>query len=113
MGSVTIGNREETMKKIMTITLGLAFALAANAPATGQVSLDVAKITCWQFVTYKITNPQFIAVWISGYRHGKEGNTIIDPPSLVANATKMQEYCTKNPDVPLMQAVETVLGEKD
>ena len=103
------------MNRSMAIALGLALALAlsANAPAMAQVTLDVAKITCWQFVTYKITNPQLIAVWISGYRHGKEGNTIIDPSTLVANATKMQEYCTKNPDVPLMQAVETVLGEQD
>ena len=101
------------MNKIMTIALGLASALTGHAPALAQVTLDVAKITCWQFVTYKITNPQLIAVWISGYRHGKRGNTIIDPPTLVANASKMQDYCTKNPDVPLMQAVETVLGKQD
>jgi len=101
------------MKKIMTIALGLASALTVNAPAIAQVTLDVAKITCWQFATYKITNPQLIAVWVSGYHHGKQGNTIIDPSTLVANASKMQDYCTKNPDVPLMQAVETVLGEKN
>jgi hypothetical protein len=36
---------------------------------------------------------------------------MIDPPALVAKATKMQEYWTKNPDVPFMQAVEMVLKE--
>ena len=74
------------------------------------MSLDVAKITCWQFATYKVANPNYIAVWVSGYFHGKVGDTTIDPPAVLANATKMQEYCTKNPDVPFMQAVETVLG---
>ena len=98
------------MNKIMTIASGLALALAASAPATAQVTLDVSKITCWQFATYKIANPNYIAVWVSGYFHGKVGDTTIDPPAVLANATKMQEYCTKNPDVPFMQAVETVLG---
>ena len=98
------------MNRIMTIASGLALALAASAPATAQVTLDVSKITCWQFATYKIANPNYIAVWVSGYFHGKVGDTTIDPPAVLANATKMQEYCTKNPDVPFMQAVETVLG---
>jgi hypothetical protein len=92
-----------------TFLLGLALMLTAS-PAGAQVTLDVSKITCWQFVTYKVTNPNYIAVWVSGYFNGKVGNTTIDPPAVVANATKMQEYCTKNPDVPFMQAVETVIG---
>ena len=83
------------MNRIMTITFGLALALAASAPATAQVTLDVSKITCWQFATYKIANPNYIAVWVSGYFHGKVGDTTIDPPAVLANATKMQEYCTE------------------
>ncbi|HEX2447285.1 MAG TPA: HdeA/HdeB family chaperone [Methyloceanibacter sp.] len=90
--------------------LGLALLLTAS-PAGAQVTLDVSKITCWQFVTYKVTNPNYIAVWVSGYYHGKAGDTTLDPPAVVANATKLQEYCTKNPDVPFMQAVETMLKE--
>ena len=97
------------MKSITMIVLALGLSLGVNSAATAQVSLDVSKITCWQFVTYKITNPQFIAIWVSGYYHGKDGDTVVDPPAVVANAKKMQEYCTKNPDVPFMQAVETVI----
>jgi acid stress chaperone HdeB len=101
------------MKTITAVVAGLALAFALASPGRAQVSLDVAKVTCWQFATYKVTNPQFIAIWVSGYYHGKEGDTVIDPPALVANASKMQDYCTKNPDVLLMQAVEAVLGKKD
>jgi hypothetical protein len=99
------------MNKVVFV-LG-ALALGASLPARAQVTLDVSKITCWQFVTYKVTNPQFIAIWMSGYHHGKRGETVIDTQALVANATKMQDYCTKNPDVPFMQAVEIVLGERN
>ena len=99
------------MRTITTIMLGFAFACVASTPGRAQVSLDVDKVTCWQFVTYKVTSPQNIAIWVSGYFHGKRGETTIDTQELVAKAAKMQEFCSKNPDVPLMQAVETVLKE--
>ena len=72
--------------------------------------LDVAKITCEQFTGYKITNPQNIAMWLSGYYNGKRGNTILDAQGLNANVKKLQSYCIKNPKTLVMQAVETVLG---
>jgi acid stress chaperone HdeB len=99
------------MKSIIALMLALGLSDCLNSGASAQVSLDVSKITCWQFVTYKITNPQFVAIWVSGYYHGKVGDTTLDPPALAANATKLQEYCTKNPDVPFMQAAETVLKQ--
>lgn len=93
-----------------TALLGLVLVAWAGAfEARAQVTLDVSKVTCWQFVTYKVTNPNYLAVWVSGFHHGKSGNTVIDMPKLVANADKLIEYCTKNPDVPMMQAAETVL----
>ena len=98
------------MKSVTAMMIALGLGLGFGE-ASAQVTLDVSKITCWQFATYKVTNPQYISIWVSGY-HGKAGDTRIDPPTVVANATKMQEYCTKNPDVPFMQAVETVLGPK-
>ena len=80
--------------------LWVILALITNSPSSAQVTLDVSKITCWQFATYKITNPQYISIWVSGYYHGKAGDTMIDPPTVVANATKMQEYCTRIPTFP-------------
>lgn len=95
------------LKRIATIVI---LALVASSPLRAQVLLDVSKITCWQFATYKVASPQSIAIWVSGYHHGKRGDTVIDTQGLVANADKLAEYCTKNPDVPFMQAVETILG---
>jgi hypothetical protein len=43
------------------------------------MTLDVSKISCEQFSGYKITDPQKIAIWLSGYYHGKQGSTILDP----------------------------------
>ncbi len=100
------------MKTIFTSLLVLALTLSATS-ASAQVLLDVSKITCWQFVTYKVTNPRLIAIWVSGYYHGKRGDTVVDTQDIEAKADKVEEYCTKNPDVPMMDAVETVLGAKN
>ncbi len=98
------------MKKSASLIVGLAFALIANSAARAQVTLDVTKITCRQYVTYKISNPKYIAMWISGYYHGTREDPIVDTQALSANAKKLQDYCLGNPDVLLIKAVETLPG---
>ena len=93
------------------VILGLIFATAVPV-ARAQVTLDVAKISCEQFTGYKITNPQNIAVWLSGYYNGKRDNTVLDTQNLVTNAKKLRDYCIRNPQTPVMHAVET-LFDKD
>ena len=72
--------------------------------------VDVSKITCDQFATYKIENPEYIAIWLSGYYHGTRGDMKVDIQTLSADAKKVEVYCLSKPDVPLIQAVKTVLG---
>jgi acid stress chaperone HdeB len=93
------------------VSVFLAFAL--GAPAAAQVSLDVAKIDCGQYLSYKVANPKNIAIWLNGYHHGKRGDTVIDTQQLDEDADKIQQYCAENPNTPLMQAVETVIGPRN
>jgi acid stress chaperone HdeB len=88
----------------------MALLLGPSSPLSAQVTIDVAKIDCQQFATYKIAHPDRIAIWLNGYFHGKRGDLIVDTRELAGNTDKVQEYCLKNPDVPLMQAVETLFG---
>ncbi len=100
------------MCKVLSIVLcACGLALATSVPAQAQVTLDVSKITCWQYVAYKVTNPKYLAVWLSGFRHGKGGDTIVDMQAVVENAAKLEKYCGQNPDA--LQAAETVLGRQD
>jgi hypothetical protein len=96
------------MKKIAVAGLVLALCVSVVV-AHAQVMLDVSKISCAQFVTYKVTNPKYLAVWLSGFHHGRSGDTTVDMQTLVANADKLVEYCLKNPNVQMMQAAETIL----
>ncbi len=93
--------------------VGLTVCLMAIAPAArAQVTLDVSKVTCSQFAAYKITDPKYIAIWVSGYYHGLRGEMMVDTQRLVANADKLENYCLKNPDTLLLKAVEAALGKQ-
>jgi acid stress chaperone HdeB len=91
------------------ITISLGLLLVGSSPLAAQVTLDMSKLTCEQFATYKVTNPKYLSVWLSGFDHGKRGDVVIDMQQLVANTDKLEDYCLKNPDVPVMQAVDTIL----
>ena len=68
------------------LTLAITtLALAPCSSTNAQVTIDVAKITCDQFTLYKVTDPQNIALWLSGYYHGKRNSTLVDTQQLAAN----------------------------
>jgi acid stress chaperone HdeB len=100
------------MIKFILAGLGLILALETAPLAQAQVMLDVSKITCEQYYGYKITNPQNIAIWVNGYYHGKRGDVTLDTQGLIANGRKLRDYCRRNPQTLVMQAVETLFGKE-
>src|SRR5262245_8604047 len=92
--------------KAATLLLYLVACVATLERAHAQVTLDLAQVTCIQWSAYKITNPQNIALWLSGYYNGKIGNTRIDTQVLLANIDKLRDFCLVHPEVPVMQAAE-------
>ena len=113
--------------------LVLSSIVFATASAQAQVSIDVSKITCDQYVHDKIPTPDFasvsavfnslearamlsrwlIATFLSGYSHAKRTNLTIDLESFEENVNKLTTYCydEKNFKVPIMEAIVRVLGK--
>jgi hypothetical protein len=81
-------------------------ALILVSDAQAQVTLDISRITCDQFLGYRTIHPDEIAMWLSGYYNGQRGNTTIDTETLNAQKRSLQEYCLRNLNVPIMQAIE-------
>jgi hypothetical protein len=92
---------------ILASLLGILMVPKAQA----QVTVDVSKITCDQFLQHKVTNPRFLAIWLSGYYAGKRKNPVVDIQKVEGNADRVSAYCDTNRNVVLMQAVETTLGQ--
>jgi hypothetical protein len=101
------------MRLLVVAAMGLIFALELASEARAQVALDLSKVTCDQFVGYKITDPKNIAIWLSGYYNGKRSNTIIDTQRLDDNTKKLRDFCLRNPATPVMQATETLFNVKN
>ncbi len=96
--------------KYRIAVLGAFAALVTATAAPAQVTIDVAQITCRQFLLDKVAPTKSIALWLSGYYNGKRGNTVIDAGAMERNADKVQDYCRLNLDITVMQAVEKVFG---
>jgi len=96
------------------VVSGVAIAAGLATGAHAQVSVDVAKITCEQFAFSKIAPVRSIALWLSCYYSGKRNSSIIDLQAFEENAAKVERFCKQqtNLKLPLMQAVEQVLGGK-
>jgi acid stress chaperone HdeB len=101
------------MIKFILVALGLILALEKVPPAQAQVTLDVSKITCDQYNAYKVTNPQNIAIWVNGYYHGKRGDVTLDTQRLVESARKLRDYCRRNRQTLVLEAVETLFEKRD
>ena len=123
------------MRCILIVTaVGLSSIVFATVSVRAQVSIDVSKITCDEYVHDKIPTSDFIsfsavgplplearsmlsrwviAEWLSGYYHAKRNNWIIDSESFENNVNKLNNYCydEKNFKVPIIEAVERVLGK--
>ncbi len=100
-------------RKCVCVALVAVFALAASRSTHAQVTVDVTKVNCDQFVHHKISEPRLIAAWLSGYYSAKRNNRMIDLQTFEENMSKVQNFCSdeKNFKVPVMKAVEQVLGK--
>jgi hypothetical protein len=87
---------------------GALFALAAMSSVEAQMIVDVAKITCKQFITYEITDARTLSVWLAGYWEGERKTTVVDVSRFRRRSDALKDYCISHFDTPLLDA-ETVV----
>ena len=100
------------MKYAELVVLALLTCLAVS-PVRAQVTVDVAKITCNQYLSFSVADPRDIAIWLSGYYHGKSGSAVLEPQTLKQNADKLKSACfePQNANLPVMQVIEKAIGK--
>jgi acid stress chaperone HdeB len=82
------------------------------APAGhAQVTIEVSKITCEEYLGFSVADPRDINIWLSGYCHGKQGSTVFEPQRLKEVAEKVKSECfvKENSKLPVIQVIEKVL----
>jgi acid stress chaperone HdeB len=108
--SNALDNGSREMSKFSRVWLTLPIMAFAILPARAQVTIDVSKITCEQYVLFTVADPRDIAMWLSGYYNSRRSNTVLDTQQFREHGQKVMEYCRLNMKMTVMEAVEKVLG---
>ncbi len=90
----------------------LSFLMFAASPARAQVTVDMSKITCEQYILFTMGDPKDIAMWLSGYYNAKRNNTVLDVQEFREAGKKVMDFCQLNLKTTVMDAAEKVLGLK-
>jgi acid stress chaperone HdeB len=98
--------------KMRFLIAGLLLAALPPSPGHAQVTVDVAKLTCRQFLLDTVAPTKSVTMWLSGYYHGKHGGTVVDFAAMVREADKVGDYCRMHLDITVMDAVEAALDLK-
>ena len=98
------------MSKLNRVVLALPLMVLAILPARAQVTIDVSKITCEQYVLFTVADPHDIAMWLSGYYNGQKNNTVLDTQAFRAHAKQVMDFCQLNLKATVMDAAQKVLG---
>src|SRR5271169_6751819 len=96
---------ESPMKKFNRVLFALPLMALAILPARAQVTIDVSKITCEQYVLFTVADPHDIAMWLSGYYNSRRNNTVIDPQQFREHGQRVMDYCRRNMKTSVMEAV--------
>ena len=90
------------------VTLGPGLALMGLQAAPAQVTVDIRKITCNEFLAGQLTDSRSLAIWLNGYVNGARGKTLIDPLSVGENS--LIDYCVSHTDMRVLDAARKVFG---
>jgi acid stress chaperone HdeB len=94
-----------------TFSLLFAAALSLSSVPANATKLDLATMSCKQFVESGDDTIKMVLTWMDGWYKGDEDNAIIDTDVFVENAKQFGIYCGKNPNVSIVTAADEVLGK--
>ena len=94
-----------------TLSLLFAAALSLSSMPAYAAKLDLATMSCKQFLASGDDTIKMVLPWMDGWYKGDEDNDIIDTDVFVENAKKFGTYSGTNPNVSIVTAADEVLGK--
>lgn len=80
--------------------------LAATMPGSAQVSVDMNKITCRDWLGYSPEVQNTVRLWMSGYYNAAANNSVLDYDRLQRNTAKIVAYCKSHGSSNLPTAIQ-------
>lgn len=89
------------------IVLSLAFvAVIFRATAQTQITVDISRVTCAEFLAMRPDEIRVVSAWMSGYLNQKHGRAWIDFSVHARNIATVKQWCGSNPDQLVMKGLE-------
>jgi acid stress chaperone HdeB len=102
-------NRRTIMRGLGAVAL--AAVMLAAAPAMAENNLDLAKVTCKDFIAAGKDNISIILTWLDAYYLGKDDPPVIDFDRMAKSGKALGEYCGANGDATVSKAAEKVMSK--
>ena len=92
------------MKKL-AIGLTLA-ATMVPAVAPAQVTFDMSRVTCAQYLAMPPSQSADFSAWMSGWFNQKNGYVFVDLNAYARNVANVKSWCALNPAQTVMAALQ-------
>jgi len=95
-------------KSKAVLTVAVSALILSTSSLAAQTQVNMAKITCGELLNSYVEEVAVVGVWMSGFYNGKRNNTTINIKTLKSNSERVTDFCSKNPKLTVMKAIETV-----
>jgi HdeA/HdeB family protein len=99
-----MGKENCPMRKLITV-LALA-AFVTPVPSQAQMTLDMTRITCADYLAMPPDRSQVFSAWMSGWFNHRFGYITVGFADFARNVASVKQWCTTNPQRTIMAALE-------
>jgi acid stress chaperone HdeB len=92
------------MKKLV-FCLALATAMA-SAVAHAQLTIDMSRVTCAQYLAMSPAQSADFSAWMSGWFNQKNGYVFVDLNAYARNVANVKSWCASNPTQTVMAGLQ-------
>lgn len=95
-----------------SVMTGIARATESPAyqgdPARAVVKVEMAEITCQQFINYSFDKQEAVGAWMSGYWNAQRNLETLDITRYKANSKRVSDYCKRHRKARLLATIQNV-----
>jgi acid stress chaperone HdeB len=85
-----------------------AMLAGATLQSAAQISVDMNRITCGNFIGYSPDIRDFVRFWMSGYYNAAANSNVLNYDRFQGNSAKIVAYCKKNKSKTLPTAIKNL-----
>ena len=93
--------------RLMSTVLAICLLPAA---ANAQAIIDMAALTCDQYLTMSPTMSRDFSAWVSGWFSNQHGKRVVDVLAHQQNIVILKSWCQTHPQVSVMTALQSMIG---